>query len=174
MPKKEEQKGGKQEATTKTKELKISAVQVVTREAVLKNQRQMSLLYIIDALGPMHERTVHEVVKRIQEMGAGMNYNFVKLGEDFHSPELKNDLISLTYVGFLETDIERRKIRTTGDGKEALEKHGAPQGIVKLIEENKDVLKNAVILSDSKIDLEIRKRRETRRREGFTLRDLLR
>lgn len=174
MPKKEEQKGGKQETTTKTKELKIATVQVVTKDAVVKNPRQMSLLYLIDSLGPMHERTVHELVKKVQEMGAGLNYSFVRLGEDHHSPELKNDIISLTYVGFLETDVERRKIRTTGDGKEALEKHGAPPGIVKLVEDNKDSLKNLVILFDSKIDLEIRKRRETKRREGFTLRDLLR
>ncbi|MCS7107672.1 MAG: hypothetical protein NZ902_06190 [Acidilobaceae archaeon] len=173
MPKKEEQKEQKQEGT-KTKELKIASVQVVTRDAVMKNQRQMNVLYIIDKLGPMYERTLHELVRQIQEKGMPLGYNFIRVAEGSHSPELKNDLISLTYVGFIETDPIRRKVRTTGDGKEALEKQGAPAGIVKLLEEERDNLKNLTALLDSQIEVQFRRKPERERRSLPRLRDLLR
>lgn len=172
MPKKEEQKEQKQEGT-KSKELKIASVQVVTRDAVMKNQRQMSVLLIIDRLGPMHERTLHELVKHVQGKGMPLSYNFIKVAEGSHSPELKNDLISLTYVGFVESDPVRRKVRITGDGKEALEKQGAPAGIARLLEEERDNLKNLVALLDSQIDIQFRRRPERERRSPSRLRDLL-
>lgn len=173
MPKKEEQKEQKQEGT-KSKELKIASVQVVTRDAVMKNQRQMSVLFIIDKLGPMHERTLHEIVRHVQEKGISLGYNFIKVAEGSHSPELKNDLISLTYVGFIESDPVRRKVRTTGDGKEALEKQEAPAGIARLLDAEKDNMKNLVALLDSQIDVQFRRRPERERRSPLRFRDLLR
>ncbi|MCX8196067.1 MAG: hypothetical protein N3F67_03195 [Acidilobaceae archaeon] len=174
MPKKEEKQKEQKQEGTKSKELKITAVQVVTKEAVMKNQRQMNLLYILDKLGPMHERTLHELVKAIQEKGMPLNYTFLKVAEGAHSPELKNDLISLTYVGFVETDPIRRKVRSTGEGKEALEKHSPPPGLHMLLEREGDNLKNLVALVDSQIDVQFKRRPERERRTITRLRDLLR
>lgn len=160
MPKKEEQKGQAKQETGRSKELKIVTVHVVTRDKVVKNQRQMSLLYIIDSLGPMHERTLHDIVKHIQDLGGELGYEFKSLGVGLHSPDLKNDLIALTYVGFVEIDPVRRKIRSTGEGKEALDRYGAPPGLVKIVEENKVNLKNLVALFDSHVDMQLRRKTE--------------
>ncbi len=160
MPKKEEQKGQAKQEVGKSKELKIVTVQVVMRDKVVKNPRQMALLYIIDALGPMHERTLHDVVKHIQDLGGALGYEFKSLGVGLHSPELKNDLIALIYVGFVEVDPVKRKVRSTGEGKEALEKYGAPPNVVRVVEENKVNLKNIVALFDSQVDMQLRRRVE--------------
>ncbi len=169
MPKKEEQKGQTKQETGKSKELKIVTVHVVTRDMVVKNPRLMALLYIVDSLGPMHERTLHDIVKQVQDLGGGLGYNFKSLGIGLHSQELKNDLIALTYVGFVEVDPVRKKIRSTGEGKEALEKHGAPPGIIRVVEENKVNLKNLIALFDSHLDAQLRRRSErpTRRFPGI-------
>jgi len=168
MPRKEEQKGQAKQETGKSKELKIISIQVVTRDKVVKNPRQMALLYIVDSLGPMHERTLHDIARHIQDLGGELGYEFRSLGVGLHSPELKNDLIALTYVGFVEVDPVRRKIRSTGEGKEALEKYGTPPGIVRVVEENKVNLKNLVALFDSQVDMQLRRRAErpTRRFPG--------
>jgi len=171
VPKKEEQKGQAKQETGKTKELKIVTVHVVTRDKVVKNPRQMALLYIIDSLGPMHERTLHDIVKHIQDLGADLGYEFKSLGVGLHSMDLKSDLIALTYVGFAEVDPVRRKVRSTGEGKEALEKYGAPPGVVRVVEENRDNLRNLVALFDSQVDMQLRRKSErpTRRFPGIRL-----
>jgi hypothetical protein len=160
MPKKEEQKSQAKQEAGKSKELKIVTVQVVTKDKVVKNPRQMALLYIIDSLGPLHERTLHDIVKHIQDLGGDLGYEFKSLGVGLHCPELKNDLIALTYVGFVEVDPVKRKYRSTGEGKEALEKYGAPPGVVRIVEENKVNLKNLVALFDSQIDMQLKRRSE--------------
>jgi len=171
LPKKEEQKGQAKQESGKTKELRITTVHVVTKDSIIKNQRQLSLLYIIDKLGPIHERTLHSIVKHIQELGAPLGYNFVKVVDGLYSLELKNDLIALTYVGFIDTDPLRRKYRTTSEGKEALEKHSVPPGVIKVLEENRENLKNLVALFDSQVDLQLRRKteRESRKTPSFRI-----
>lgn len=171
MPKKEEQKGqAKQESTKGTKELKIVTVQVVTRDKVVKNQRQMGLLYIISALGPLHERTLQDVVKHLKDLGADLGYEFRKVGDSMYSFDVKNDVIALTYVGFVEADPSRKKYRVTGEGMEALDKHGAPPGLVKVVEENRENLKNLVALLNSQVDLQLKRRVERPGRKPFSFR----
>ena len=169
MARKREEKKGEE---GKSKELKIVTVQVVTPEKVMQNKRQMGLLYLIDALGPLHERTLTEVTYILQDKGLDLVYDFRKVGNNIYSQSLKNDLVTLMYVGFLETEPGLyRKLRTTSQGKAALEKSGAPQGIVEFVKVHFEELRNRVSLVDAEIDKEIRDRlrlvSRPRRRQGF-------
>lgn len=159
MAKKKDKGGGQQEGKG-TKELKIVSVQVVTPDAVMKNPRQMGLLYIIDRLGPTHEKTLQHITYIIQEeLNAGLGYDFRKVGNTPYSPQLKSDLVALLYVGFVETEPGLfRKLRTTSSGKDALEKVAPPAGLVETINSNFELLRNKASILDSELDLEIRKR----------------
>ncbi|MEB3806193.1 MAG: hypothetical protein GSR73_01575 [Desulfurococcales archaeon] len=171
MAKKKEKTGGQQESKGQ-KELKIISVQVVTPEAVMKNPRQIGLLYIIDKLGPTHEKTLQHIVYLIQEeLDIGLGYDFRKVGDTPYSPQLKSDLVALLYVGFIETEPGLyRKLRTTSSGKDALEKAQPPAGLVEAIQSNFEKLRNKASILDSELDLEIRKRMRglgARRRRYF-------
>ncbi len=159
MAKKKKEAGGQQEGKG-GKELKIISVQVVTPEAVMRNPRQMGLLYIIDRLGPTHEKTLQHIVYMIQEeLGVNLGYDFRKVGNTPYSPTLKTDIVALLYVGFIETEPGiYRKLRTTGAGKDALEAQGPPAGLVETINSNFEALRNKASILDSELDLEIRKR----------------
>lgn len=169
MPKAEKEKTSQAtksgEAPTKSKELKLVSVQVITRDKVVKNERQMALLYIIDKLGPMYERTVYEIAREVQELGYPLGYTFKKVADSLYSPELRSDLIALTYVGFIETDPVKKKYRSTGQGKEALEAAGVPDSLTRIIEANRDKLKNTASLIDAQVELQTsrpsRQRRES-------------
>lgn len=162
---KKKDKGEKKEGKG-TKELKIVSVQVVTPEAVMKNPRQMGLLYIIDRLGPTHEKTLQHIAYIIQkELNVDLGYDFKQVGNTPYSPKLKSDLVALLYVGFAETEPGLyRKLRTTSSGKDALEKVSPPAGLVETINSNFEMLRNKSSILDSELDLEIRKR--TRRLSG--------
>lgn len=152
----------------KSKELKIITVQVVTRDRVVKNPRQMGLLYIIDKLGPLHEKTLQHIAYEVQKRGAQLGYNFTVVANVPYSPDFRNDLVALTYVGFVEINPRRnRKLQTTSDGKEALEKYGAPRGVVEVVEKHFEELKNMATLLDGKIDLALKRRIEEQRRRRF-------
>ena len=163
MPKKAKQE--KKDADSKTKELKIITVQVVTRDRVVKNPRQMGLLYVIDVFGPLHERTLQEIVYDLQQNGADFGYDFKVVGGVPYSPTLKSDVSALLYVGFIETNPRlNRKLQTTHDGKDALEKYGAPPGIVEVVKRNFEAIKNKASMINSRIDFELtRKLREISR-----------
>lgn len=148
-----------------SKELKIITIQAVTRDKVTSNPRQMGLLYVIDKLGPIHERTLQQIVHEIQQEGAGLGYSFSQIGGAPYSPELKSDLVALMYVGFVETEPRIfRRLRSTGDGKEALEKHPPPRSVTEALEKDFENLRNKASLLDSQINLEIRKKMEGMRR----------
>ncbi len=165
MARKKQERGGEAEGKG-GKELKIITVQVVTREKVLSNPRQMGLLYIIDKFGPMHERTLQHLIYKVQELGYDMGYrDFSVVGEVPYSPTLKSDIVALLYVGFIETEPTMyRKLRVTGDGREALEKYDVPQGLADTISTHFEELRNLASIIDNQVDLQVRRRMLQRRR----------
>lgn len=158
--KKEQAAGGGQEEGKSGKELKIMSVQVVTPESVTRNPRQMSLLYIIDKLGPTHEKTLHHLVSMIQEeLRVDLGYEFKKVGSTPYSTQLKSDVVALLYVGFIEAEPGLyRKLRATSTGKDALERATPPAGLVDALKSNFEMLRNKTSILDGELDLEIRKR----------------
>ncbi|MEB3816385.1 MAG: hypothetical protein LRS46_00370 [Desulfurococcales archaeon] len=166
MPKKKQERGGEGEGKA-SKDLKIITVQVVTRDRVIKNPRQMSLLYLIDKLGPIHEKTLQHVVHRVQELGADLGYkDFSVVGGVPYSPTLKSDVVALLYVGFIETEPTMyRKLRVTGDGKEALEKYYKPlPELEEVLSNNFEEIRNMASLIDNQVDLQVRRRGLVERR----------
>lgn len=164
MPKKKGQE--KKDTDQKgSKELKIVTIQVVTRDKVLKNPRQMGLLYIIDAFGPLFERTLQEIAYDLQQAGADFGYDFKVVGGAPYSPMLKSDLSALLYVGFVETNPRLlRRLQVTNDGKDALENHGPPAGVVTVVKQRFEELRNKAAIIDRQVELEVRRRvRETAR-----------
>ncbi len=157
MARKDKDKGGKDEKSGK--ELKIITVQVITPEKVLENERQMSLLYIIDKLGPLHEKTLFHILKELKdEHNIDLGYNIRKVGTVPYSPEVKNDLVALLYVGFVETEPNMyRKLRITSKGKDALDKKKPPAGIIEALEKHYESLRNKASMLDSMQDAEIRR-----------------
>ncbi len=164
MPKKPREAKADPEAG-KSKELKIITVQVVTRDKVMSNDRQMALLYIIDKFGPLYEKTLQQLVYDIQQLGAPLGYNFKIVAGVPYSPEFKNDLVALSYVGFIEFSPDKR-VSVTSDGKDALEKKGAPRGVVEVIERNLNELRNKASLYDSKVLINIKKLKALKGGEG--------
>ena len=142
------------------KELKITTVQVINRDKVLQSPRLMGLLYLVSRLGPIHERTLHMIVKEVQSKGFDMGYQFFSVGQDPYSPALKNDVVSLLYVGFLESEPRYKKLVVSSAGKEALEKVGAPKGLQDLVESSIQELKVKSSTMDARIDLEIKGRQQ--------------
>lgn len=166
MARKKQERAGESEAKT-GKELKIITVQVVTKDRVLKNDRQMALLYLIDKFGPLHERTLQHLVHKIQELGYDLGYrDFSVVGEVPYSPTLKSDIVALLYVGFVETEPSiYRKLRVTSDGKEVIERrYKAPEALDRVISENFEELRNLASLVDNQVDLQVRRRLRERRR----------
>ncbi len=152
----------------KTKDLKIISVQVITRDRVVKNPRQMGLLYIIDRFGPIHEKTLQMLAYEIQKRGAQLGYNFTVVAGVPYSPEFRNDLVALTYVGFVEVNPRKnRRLQVTSDGKEALEKYGVPKSVIEVIERHFVDLRNTAMLKDSEIDIALKKRRGEERTRRF-------
>lgn len=152
----EKKKEGEQKGS---KELKIVTIQVVTKDKVVKNPRQMGLLYVIDVFGPIFERTLQEIVYELQQAGADFGYDFKIIGGTPYSPLLKSDLSALLYVGFVETNPRLlRRLQSTNDGKDALEKHGAPQGIVNIVKQNFEHIKNKASMIDKQVELEVRRK----------------
>ena len=145
--------------TSKSKELKIITVQVVTKDKVISDERKMGLLYVIYRLGPLHEKTLQTIVKEIADKGYSLGYRFANIAGSFFSPELKSDLVALMYVGFVENEPgPYRRLRVTSEGKEAIEKRGAPRGLVELINKHYEELKRKVSVLNSEVDVELRRK----------------
>ncbi|MGC9072455.1 MAG: hypothetical protein ACP5HK_07205 [Acidilobus sp.] len=138
------------------KELKITPVQVVTKERVVQNQRLMGLVYLVSRLGPIHERTLHMVVSEVQAKGFDLGYQFFKVGQDPYSPALKSDVVALLYVGLLESEPRYKKLVVSSTGKEALEKVGIPKGLQDIVESSIQELKSKSSIMDARIDVELR------------------
>ncbi|MCE4611368.1 MAG: hypothetical protein F7B17_05295 [Desulfurococcales archaeon] len=152
----------------KTKDLKIISVQVITKDKVMSNERQMALLYIIDKFGPLYERALQQVVYDLQQLGAPLGYEFKVIAGVPYSPEFKNDLVALGYVGFIEYT-PNKKVRVTNDGKDALEKKGAPKGVVEVVERHFEEVRNKATIYDYKVDEGVRRMKTLRRGEGRRL-----
>jgi len=157
----------KQQEGKGSKELKITTIHVVTPDKVLSNERQVSLLYLIDRFGPLHEKTVMKLAYMLSEKGYNLGYNFRLVGDSPYSPDLRNDLVALLYVGFIETESSLyRKLRSTGEGKDALAKARVPRGLIDVVNKNFEEFRNTASMVDSELDLQIRKRFRELQRSG--------
>ncbi len=154
--------------TTKSKELKIIARQVVTINDVKKDPRKIKLLHIIGETKGISEKALQYLIYYMKESGYDLGYQFIMLGNTPSSKELHNDIVSLLYVGLIETD-PRRKLVVTSLGREFIDKNkdllseDEKQKIKKLVEE----LRIKVAPIDTEVELSTRLRRPSRRKRLF-------
>ncbi len=108
------------------------------------------------------------MVYDLQQLGAPLGYEFKVIAGVPYSPEFKNDLVALGYVGFIEYT-PNKKVRVTNDGKDALEKKGAPKGVVEVVERHFEEVRNKATIYDYKVDEGVRRMKTLRRGEGRRL-----
>ncbi|MFZ8791408.1 MAG: hypothetical protein ACO2OS_03900 [Thermosphaera aggregans] len=158
MPKEQAQ----QPATEKSKEVKIIAKQVFTLSDIEKNPRALKLLYIINNVGSISEKALQYLLYHMRESGVDFKYAFTTIGGVPSSRELLNEILSLKYVGLLES-LPNRKIVLTGLGKEFLASR-----LNALSEEEKNLLNKALEEAKPKIvpidaEVDIKLKRQSRR-----------
>ncbi|WP_448577718.1 hypothetical protein [Thermosphaera sp.] len=154
MPKEQTQ----QPSTEKSKEVKIVAKQVFTLSDIEKNPRALRLLYIVNNVGSISEKALQYLLYYMKEAGVDLKYAFTTIGGVPTSRELMNEILSLKYVGLLES-LPNRKIVLTGLGKEFLAKNSNA-----LSEEEKNLLNKAledvkpkIIPIDAEVDIRLKK-----------------
>jgi hypothetical protein len=158
MPKEQAQ----QPATEKSKEVKIIVKQVFTLSDIEKNPRALKLLYVINNMGSISEKALQYLLYYMRESGVDFKYAFTTIGGVPSSRELLNEILSLKYVGLIES-LPNRKIVLTGLGKEFLASH-----LNALSEEEKNLLNKAledvkpkIVPIDAEVDIKLK--RQSRR-----------
>uniref|UniRef100_A0A7J3ZLG8 Uncharacterized protein n=1 Tax=Fervidicoccus fontis TaxID=683846 RepID=A0A7J3ZLG8_9CREN len=139
-------------APEKRKELKLEVRHVITPEQVMKNERQARLLQVIQAYGDISEKGLIHLVYELKEHGIELGYTFSRIGNVITSKQLKDDILALLYVGFVETVGRAKKLRLTSMGQEALQKleTPAPEEIKKGIEK----VRAKIAAIDAEIELQ--------------------
>jgi hypothetical protein len=137
----------------KSKEIKIETRKVITPEQVLKNKRMMRLLHVINAYGSLTEKALNHLVFMLKEKGLDLGYNFFKIGTAIASKDLKEDMLALLYVDFLETAGRAKKLRVTSAGREALESHPLPEEESSMLKKLIDELRPQISSIDAEVEL---------------------
>ncbi|BCU68264.1 hypothetical protein HS7_17010 [Sulfolobales archaeon HS-7] len=153
-----------QPGTSKSKELKITSKQVVSKNAINEDPKKAKLLYIIKVVGPISERGLFSLIKDLQEKNVNLGYEFTEVAGKLTSITLREDITQLLYLGYVENDVNDKRLKITGDGDEAL-------ASVNIENEFASALSNAITELKTKIraiDLEetekIKRERRQRRR----------
>lgn len=109
--------------TTKSKELKLVTKQVISPTVLKEDLRKLKLLYIIKSLGSVSERALILLLYEGSQKGLNLDYSFNVIGNNVFSPMIKEDLTSLLYLGYIETDPVTKKLKVSSNGEEALEQN---------------------------------------------------
>ncbi|MGC8752322.1 MAG: hypothetical protein ACP5I2_00875 [Fervidicoccaceae archaeon] len=137
----------------KGKEVKFETKQLITREQVMQNQRLMKLLKIIDLVGEITEKGLNFLMYKLNERGISWGYKFFAVGNAVVSKSLKDDVISLLYVEFLETVGRSKKLRPTSMGKEALSMVQFQEPEIEEIKKAIEELKGELIMIEAESEL---------------------
>ncbi|MGC9114419.1 MAG: hypothetical protein ACP5HH_00185 [Fervidicoccaceae archaeon] len=137
----------------KGKEVKFETKQLITREQVMQNQRLMKLLKIIDLVGEITEKGLNFLMYKLNERGISWGYKFFAVGNAVVSKSLKDDVISLLYVEFLETVGRSKKLRPTSMGKEALSMVQFQETEIEEIKKAIEELKGELIMIEAESEL---------------------
>ncbi|ARM75966.1 hypothetical protein [Acidianus manzaensis] len=110
-------------SSTKTKELKNVSKQVISPTVLKEDKRKLQLLYIIKSIGSISERAIIALLYDASQKGLNLGYEFNVIGNNVFSPTLKEDITSLLYLGYIETDPANKKLKISSNGEEALEEN---------------------------------------------------
>ena len=143
----------------KGKEIKFETRHVITPEQVTKNERLMKLLYIVNTYGDISEKALHYMIYELKEIGIDLGYQFFKIGNVITSKQLKDDIVALLYVDFVETVGRAKKFRVTGMGKEALEKASFSEEFIEKVKKKVEEIRPKIATIDAEVELSQRGRR---------------
>ena len=107
--------------TQKSKELKLVTKQVITPDALKEDKRKQQLLYILNVLNGISEKGLITALYEMKQKGLDLGYNFTVLGNNVFSPQVKEDLTTLLYLGLVENE-QGKRLKVTSNGLELLEK----------------------------------------------------
>ncbi len=110
-----------QPGAQKSKELKLVTKQVVTPDVLKDDKRKQQLLYVLNVLNGISEKGLIQALYEMKQKGLDLGYNFVTLGNNVFSPQLKEDLTALLYLGLVENE-QGKRLKVTSNGLEQLEK----------------------------------------------------
>lgn len=96
---------------SKSKELKATSKQVISPSILKEDKRKLQLLYIIKALGGVTEKGLITLLYEGSQKGLNLGHQFNTLGNNLISPTAKEDITSLLYLGYVESD-QTKKIET--------------------------------------------------------------
>jgi hypothetical protein len=129
---------------TKSKELKLVTKQVVTSDSVKEDKRKLQLLYLISNFDGISEKALLYAISELKNKGLDLGYNIVTLGNNVTSPQVKDDLTALLYLGLLEND-QAKMLKVSSNGKDFLESNPVDEAfknqLTSLIQELKEKIK---------------------------------
>jgi hypothetical protein len=129
---------------TKSKELKLVTKQVVTSDSVKEDKRKLQLLYLISNFDGISEKALLYAISELKNKGLDLGYNIVTLGNNVTSPQVKDDLTALLYLGLLEND-QAKMLKVSSNGKDFLEGNPVDEAfknqLTSLIQELKEKIK---------------------------------
>ncbi|MCQ4342861.1 MAG: hypothetical protein RXN77_05060 [Sulfolobaceae archaeon] len=129
---------------TKSKELKLVTKQVVTSDSVREDKRKLQLLYLISNFDGISEKALLYAISELKNKGLDLGYNIVTLGNNVTSPQVKDDLTALLYLGLLEND-QAKMLKVSSNGKDFLESNPVDEAfknqLTSLIQELKEKIK---------------------------------
>ncbi|MDT7895680.1 MAG: hypothetical protein ACO2O0_09945 [Desulfurococcales archaeon] len=146
---------------TKSKELKIVTKPVIALESVKNNKRAMKVLYLISELGSVTEKGLSYVIKELSSAGVDLGYRFLEIAGIPTSKELREDIISMLYVGLLESS-QGKKLSVTSQGKEVLSQIQLEQGYIDALKSKLPEIKTKLATILAEADLESRRSRRYR------------
>jgi hypothetical protein len=146
---------------TKSKELKIVTKPVIALESVKNNKRAMKVLYLISELGSITEKGLSYVIKELSSAGVDLGYRFLEIAGIPTSKELREDIISMLYVGLLESS-QGKKLSVTSQGKEVLSQIQLEQGYIDALKSKLPEIKTKLATILAEADLESRRSRRYR------------
>jgi hypothetical protein len=146
---------------TKSKELKIVTKPVIALESVKNNKRAMKVLYLISELGSVTEKGLSYVIKELSSAGVDLGYRFLEIAGIPTSKELREDIISMLYVGLLESS-HGKKLSVTSQGKEVLSQIQLEQGYIDALKSKLPEIKTKLATILAEADLESRRSRRYR------------
>jgi len=129
---------------TKSKELKLVTKQVVTSDSVKEDKRKLQLLYLISNFDGISEKALLYAISELKNKGLDLGYSIVTLGNNVTSPQVKDDLTALLYLGLLEND-QAKMLKVSSNGKDFLESNPVDEAfknqLTSLIQELKEKIR---------------------------------
>lgn len=147
----------------KSKELKISNKQVITPSMIKEDKRKVQILYLIKQLNSISEKGLTYLLKELKDKGIDLGYKFLEIANNLVSPDLKEDLTALLYLGLIESD-STKKLKLTTNGIEILESSQIDEDFKNKLSQLLEELKTKINAIDTEYSLKIRRERRMLRR----------